>query len=191
MTDPDFTMDFKARWQELRSGVLSNETIMNYIDSVALILDAPQQRNFTKWPILDQYVWPNNYVGGSYANELQYLKDWIASRLQWLDTQINAFEIITGLNEAAQSSNYMTVYPNPNHGSFRIRLSETTQNDPIQISIFNQLGTAVYHRRMQPDQLPRQRLEISEPEGALAPGVYVLKVSISNVNLPPQRIVVY
>ena len=44
--------------------------------------------NFEKWPVLGQYVWPNNYVGNSYSDEINYLKNWINSRLSWIDNAI-------------------------------------------------------------------------------------------------------
>jgi hypothetical protein len=36
---------------------------------------------------LNEYVWPNAYVGGSYESELGYLKNWIMDRLDWMDQQ--------------------------------------------------------------------------------------------------------
>ena len=46
------------------------------------------QENFEKWPVLGQYVWPNNFVGNSYEEEKNYLIEWIEDRLNWLDTEI-------------------------------------------------------------------------------------------------------
>ena len=31
------------------------------------------------------YVWPNNYVGATYEDEIRYLKFWIRTRLAWVD----------------------------------------------------------------------------------------------------------
>jgi len=33
-------------------------------------------------------VWPNNFVGNSYEEELGYMTNWIEDRLQWMDTEI-------------------------------------------------------------------------------------------------------
>ncbi len=46
--------------------------------------------NFMKWPILGTYIWPNNFVGSSYFEEKDYMKDWLTDRLTWLDSNINA-----------------------------------------------------------------------------------------------------
>ena len=46
------------------------------------------KRNFIKWEILENYVWPNSYVGGTYVNEIEFLKNWIENRTEWLDKEI-------------------------------------------------------------------------------------------------------
>ena len=176
MQDQDFKMQFKARWQEVRSSSLSNENIMNYIDSVVNVLDAPQQRNFVQWPILNEYIWPNNYVGGSYSNEVRYLKNWIENRLHWLDTQIDAFEIITSINESMAPENEITVYPNPGDGFFNIHFSKPFSKQ-IQISLHNQLGKQILKKSIQSQTMENQTLQISELKGLLAPGIYVLQVT--------------
>ena len=60
---------------------------MSMIDSAITVIAEAQVRNFQRWPILDQYVWPNAYVGGSFENEIDYLTDWITDRLEWMDEQ--------------------------------------------------------------------------------------------------------
>jgi hypothetical protein len=83
--DATFWGAVSDRWAALRSSQFSLSRINYIIDSLAAYLDEAQQRNFEQWPILNEYVWPNNYVGGTYANEISYLKGWIATRIQWMD----------------------------------------------------------------------------------------------------------
>ncbi len=85
--DETFTTAFNQRWQELRQTVFSFDHIMNTIDSAVTVIGEAQDRNFQRWPILNEYVWPNAYVGGSYESELDYLKNWITDRLDWMDQQ--------------------------------------------------------------------------------------------------------
>ncbi len=85
--DETFRIAFNQRWQELRQTVFSEQHIMNMIDSTIVVLADAQVRNFQRWPILEEYVWPNAYVGGSYENEIDYLTDWITARLDWMDEQ--------------------------------------------------------------------------------------------------------
>ncbi len=92
LSDPAFVVQLQARWQQLRSGAFSNQAILNKIDSYTELLNTSgaAEANFKKWPVLNEYVWPNNYVGNSYPAEINYLKNWINQRLLWLDTEIMA-----------------------------------------------------------------------------------------------------
>lgn len=86
--DTTYVKQLVCRWTNLRTNILSTQTIMAEIDSLAGALDAPQQRNYAIWPILGTYVWPNNYVGQTYADEVAYFKQWLNARLEWMDNNI-------------------------------------------------------------------------------------------------------
>lgn len=92
LEDPVFVEQLKNRWNSLRGSVFSDGFVQakidGYIDTLSKAgsIDA----NFMKWPILGTYVWPNNFVGTSYFEEKNYLKDWISDRLTWLDSNINS-----------------------------------------------------------------------------------------------------
>jgi hypothetical protein len=90
LSDPVFVSQLQNRWDELRSGAFSNQYIINKINSYTETLNAAGaiDANFEKWPVLTEYVWPNNYVGNTYSSEVTYLKTWINDRLSWLDTSI-------------------------------------------------------------------------------------------------------
>ena len=85
--DTTYVTAFNQRWHVLRQSIFSEDNIINLIDSATTLIDDAQARNFQRWPVLDEYVWPNAYVGGSYANEIEYLKNWINVRLEWMDEQ--------------------------------------------------------------------------------------------------------
>lgn len=86
--DTTYVKLLNCRWQELRGGILNTQTILNSIDSLATMLDVPQQRNYQIWPILGTYVWPNAYVGQTYQDEIDFLKQWLTNRLNWMDTNM-------------------------------------------------------------------------------------------------------
>ena len=46
-------------------------------------------RNFNRWQIFGIYIWPNSFIGNSYYEEINFLKDWISQRTAWLDISIN------------------------------------------------------------------------------------------------------
>ena len=75
----------RARWAELRRGPFATDSLLAWIDARAAELDEAQARNFARWPILDEDVWPNATVEGSYPAEVDRLKRWLRDRLAWLD----------------------------------------------------------------------------------------------------------
>jgi hypothetical protein len=108
--DPAFLQQVKTRWQQLRSGLFTNQEINATIDSLAGVVAQSQVRNFQRWPILGTWVWPNAYVGDTYQQEVDYLKLWLSNRLAWLDEAID--QLSTGTDEAAGHF-AVSVYPNP------------------------------------------------------------------------------
>jgi len=91
LEDPTFVSELKLRWEELRGGLLSDMAILHKIETYSelLTLSGSIEENFNTWPILGQYVWPNNFVGNSYEEEREYLTNWVSNRLNWLDTEIS------------------------------------------------------------------------------------------------------
>ena len=90
MSDENFKNRFNCRWKELRKSRFKGEYFKNKIGALAAELDEAQVRNFKKWPILGTYVWPNQYVGGSYHKEIDFLKKWIHARVDWMDKNTSA-----------------------------------------------------------------------------------------------------
>lgn len=78
----------RCLWEDYRSAAWSNESIHNTIDSLSELLGEANVRDFARWPRLGEYVWPNAFIGQTYEEELQYMRDWIDDRLAWLDANI-------------------------------------------------------------------------------------------------------
>ena len=93
MQDPAFKEAVKTRFTALRQGVLSDASIAAKIESYRELLDSSNNAgyNFTRWPILGEWVWPNFFVGQTYNEEVDYLKEWTLNRTAWLDQQISQF----------------------------------------------------------------------------------------------------
>ena len=60
--DENFQYKAAERYTELRSTIFSEDHIYSIIDSSVNELGDAVDRNFSKWPILNTYVWPNYYV---------------------------------------------------------------------------------------------------------------------------------
>ena len=87
--------------------------VLGYIDSVATVLNQEsQQRNFKKWPVLGQYVWPNyKFDINSFNGEVEWMKNWIKDRMSYLDATFNFS--ISGVNESAGQRMIVNAFPNP------------------------------------------------------------------------------
>src|SRR5260221_30643 len=84
--DPDFTQSYIDRWGELRKDVFATPNLLARVDELAAFLNEAQIRNYQKWRIIGTYVWPNWYIGKNYQDEINWMKQWIAGRLAWIDT---------------------------------------------------------------------------------------------------------
>lgn len=84
--DSTFKIAAEARWFTFRDELLSK--LPDYIDSMAEVLNTSQQQNFYKWDILNQPIFPSTLVHGSYENEIVFLKEWLSTRIAWIDSHI-------------------------------------------------------------------------------------------------------
>ncbi len=113
ISDPAFVGPMRKEYFRLREkgNALDFDEISKNIDRWAEEINEAQKRNFRRWPILGQYIWPNpKPVPSSWELEVLGLKDWIAQRLQWLDRNLPAE--YTSVEEPSESIS-LTAYPNP------------------------------------------------------------------------------
>ena len=134
----EFRNDFHCRWNELRSTVLNTDTILHFIDSVVIVLADAQTRNFDRWDVLGNYVWPNAYIGQTYTDEITYLKNWITQRLSWMDANMigSAANCVTPTTEQEITPD-IKVYPSPfqDYLTFEIGTEQSTT-----IQLYDALG---------------------------------------------------
>ena len=69
--------------------ILSNKSVNNYIENLYKEIKVSAVKNFEKWEILGQDIWPNKYNFKSHKEEVNYLQDWIIKRLNYLDSKWN------------------------------------------------------------------------------------------------------
>ncbi len=63
--------------------------LINEIALSAEALEYSVQENENKWHTLNVRVWPNYKVMGSYPAEVQELKDWLNTRLDWMKSEFD------------------------------------------------------------------------------------------------------
>ena len=121
LADEVFRNNMNCRWQELREGPFHIDSIFQFIDDQADFLGEAVDRNFERWDILDQYVWPNPQVTGSYDSEIGTMKNWISQRIQWMDLNMYGECLVNGINDF-ENEPFFEVFPNPTNGLINIQL---------------------------------------------------------------------
>ena len=137
----DLAFQHKAavRYTELRQTIFSEEHIYSIIDSIADYLGPAVDRNFARWPLLGNYIWPNYYVFDTYEEEIDYLKSWTAQRLAWMDS-----DILLSLDPSPIAVGFRLNRPFPNPFNPSTVISYELPYDlNIEINIFNLLGRKV------------------------------------------------
>jgi len=169
--DPAFLAEMRQRWVGLRADQLSNERIFHLVDSLENMLQAPAARNFERWPVLGQYVWPNPYIHSTYQAETDYLRNWLVNRLAWLD---GSMEVVADTHFVPSPEALPLVVPNPFQDEvtfwYHARSIQT-----VNIEIFNAQG-----------QLMGEMVDRSHPDGVhqmtwdrpLTPGIYFYRIGI-------------
>jgi hypothetical protein len=93
---------------------------------MALVFQEPAERNYTKWPILGLWIWPNNFVGSTFEEEIDYMKYWIIQRLFWMDEHMPGECFISANQEIRDGQ--LIIYPNP-------------ASDVINVSLLGKAGS--------------------------------------------------
>lgn len=183
MLDPNYKALVKYRYSILRLGPLNTDSIFAWLDSQKAYLGDAIDRNFVKWPILNQYVWPNPYIGYTYDNEHDSLKNWIASRLEWMDSQ---WLIPMNTNLTELENNDFKVYPNPFNSRFTV-VANPLSYEEISLDLYNLQGQKMYSKKYLPEAIKTTQLEVDNP--GLPSGIYFLRLSQSGKTIGTSRIV--
>ena len=138
--DDYFQNKISERYTELRSTVFSENHIYGMIDSLVIELGSSVDRNFSKWPILGTYIWPNYYVFDTFDQEINYLKSWISDRLNWMDSQIL---LLNSKSSLILTDFYLNQnYPNPFNPVTTLSYS-LPKDESVNITIYDIMGRPV------------------------------------------------
>ena len=144
--DSTYANQQRCRWNEYREEFLNQEYINNYVDSIALLVNAAQERHFQKWPILGLATAAPEIepLPDSYAGEVEFFKEWINRRINWLDENLpgSCTEPSVGIKEIFVD---VKVYPNPSNGIFTIECPDCTGRE---LSLRNVLGQIVWTKKI-------------------------------------------
>lgn len=169
----DHANKIHCRWEQLRSSILDLPTLFKYIDSVELALQIPQQRHFITFPVLGT----NNgapevdKIPSTYEGEILKLKNWIETRINWLDqNMVGECSTVTAIDKP-NTENVIEIFPMPSQGHFTIKSNGRHE----QFAIYDQTG-----RIIQAGQLTGERTEF---EWKGSKGIYLIRIGTSTYKI--------
>jgi len=88
LEDPAFVAQLTARWQSLRTNLLSDTALDARIDGLVAPLAEAAERNFNRWPNLtNQMVGPfQTPTDPTWEGQVAVVRTWVKARAAWLDT---------------------------------------------------------------------------------------------------------
>jgi len=80
----------------------------------------------------------------------------------------------------------LVVYPNPATDYIQVRIPEMEEGGEAQLTLHNEMGTVISSVNRTADQNSRLRIDVS----GFSPGVYVLKLQLSNGEMTQKKVVI-
>jgi hypothetical protein len=152
---------------------------MAFIDSCAKYLDEAQQRNFQKWPILGVFIWreTTGYKDrNTYQKEIDYMKSFLSSRLNWIDNQLqNTSAVVAELRAQPAVFSLTQNYPNPFNPSTAINYY-LPLSSYVTVKIYDELGREV--QTLVDEVKPEGNYTVKFDANSLPSGVYFCRLSI-------------
>jgi hypothetical protein len=140
------------RWKELRKYQFNLAHILSYVDEWTELLDQAVERNFERWPIMNIYIWPNPGYPDSgseewlpeglfdppktgapttYDEEIEYMKNFIEDRLDWMDEQFGVDYVELAIDIYEKNMGHIIF--NNQIISNAVLLGSFPQNEPITL----------------------------------------------------------
>ncbi|HKK40163.1 MAG TPA: CotH kinase family protein [Cryomorphaceae bacterium] len=141
--DPALQNQINCRWKELRLQSLHTDSLMQFIDEKVSFLEEAQNRNFERWPILGNYVWPNAFVGETYQEETNYLQIWLSQRLNWMDENMLGDDcLFLSTNGDPLMDSPIAIFPNPFQEEVTFKLNIDSP-EGAHLTLFDPLGKTI------------------------------------------------
>ena len=138
LQDPVFADAVNARYFEMRNSYLSTQYINSFIDSIKSQASEAEVRHYAKWNILSASVGTPEVdpQPATYEGQVTKFRDWIQTRLNWLDGHMLG---TTSTSETLETDISCRIFPNPTHDVVYLESSSEIQ----RIGIFSNDGTCV------------------------------------------------
>ena len=99
MQDESFVTELRQRWCQYRSTTHSDEALNHRIDSMVVLLDQAQARNYTAWNTLQMDVFPNalSHIK-TWEGQIEFIKEFLGERMYWMDQEFGLTPVSTITN---------------------------------------------------------------------------------------------
>ena len=180
LQDTTFANELNCRYFNLRNTILDTTNIFSFIDSLSSMVSEPQNRHYTRWPILGINVGTPE-VGNqptSYSGEIIKFKSWINERLLWLDANMPGN--CPNVSVSENKKTYVVNYPNPSTDIVNI-YSETLLKN---IKLFDNVGRLIFKE----ENIYSKNFQMNVSD---LHGFFTFKIELSNKEVINKNIITY
>jgi len=168
LQDDNFANALNKRYFELRKSYLSSEYLNSYIDSVQNLANEAQNRHYSKWPILGSKAGAPevDFQPSTYAGQVTMFKNWIQTRLTWLDGHMLG-QSVTDVDQFETALSYR-IFPNPASDVVFVESSSKI----VSLDIFNGNGKRILNK------VGISSFSTKLDVSGYSPGIYVVRLKI-------------
>lgn len=180
LQDTEFANALNKRYFELRKSYLSSQYLNSYIDSVQNLANEAQARHYSKWPILSSNVGAPevDYQPSTFAGQITMFRNWIQTRLTWLDGHMLG-QSITGVDQFETAFSYR-IFPNPASDVVFLESS----SEIARLDIFNSYGKCMLTKAV--ISAFSTKLDVS----GFSPGIYVVRLKTKENQIINSKLVI-
>jgi len=180
LQDTTFANELNCRYFNLRNTILDTTNIFSFIDSLSSMVSEPQNRHYTRWPILGINVGTPE-IGNqptSYSGEIIKFKSWINERLIWLDANMPGN--CPNVSVSENKKTYVVTYPNPSSDIVNIYSEALLKN----IKLFDNVGRLIFKK----ENIYSKNFQMNVSD---LNGFFTFKIELSNKEVINKNIITY
>jgi hypothetical protein len=185
LQDSSFANELQCTYQMYRQSYLDTTYIFQYLDSIHHLVENPQRRHFERWRTLG-ISGPAPEIGNiaiTYAAEIDTLKSWIATRLQWLDNHMPGNCTISSQSDIDGFYKHgIQCYPNPGNGRIQLKGYIDHPGESL-LNIYDATGKLI-------DQIPLLQGQFELEYNAKSAGLYFYTMTNSYTNVHSGKFVI-
>lgn len=193
LEDTTFTNELHTRYSLLRKTMLSGEYFFHYIDSVHTLVNEAQVRHYQKWPILGKNVGAPEVDAQptTYAGEITKFKNWISTRLTWLDANMPGKDIqVTGVQGAVKEPKDFVLfqnYPNPFNPTTVINY-QLPVSGQVALKVYDVLGKEI--ETLVDERQSAGNYSVTLDAGNLSSGVYYYRLQTAKETITRKMVLI-